>query len=215
VSSDPPTSPSGREILAWEYDSPGSKSVRARRDIMAHALDTVADERPKPNVLAVACGHLREIALSSAAQRRAFNWFIGIDQDGDSLAEVDRCYGKYGISTIPATIQGLISQRRTLPTFDLIYASGLYDYLPDRTAQTLTSVLFGMLGKRGRLLIGNFAPEMRDIGYMEAVMDWRLLYRTEVDMLGLTALIDPGQIGTIRTFREPHKNIVFLDVERA
>jgi hypothetical protein len=214
-SADPRTSASGREIAAWECDTPGARSVRARRLIIAQALDSLVTEKEKPNVLAVGCGHLREAELSSAVQRCALNRFIGIDQDGESLLEVERCYTKYGVTPFRATIQNLISGRHGLSEFDLINASGLYDYLPDRTAKVLTSVLFRMLATGGRLLIGNFTPEMSDIGYMEAVMDWRLLYRGEPHALEWAAGIAPERIGALRTFRDPHNNIVFLDIVRA
>ena len=53
---------------------------------------------------------------------------------------------------------------------DLIYAAGLYDYLGDAIAIQLTSRLLQMLapGGGGRLLIANFNPDLRDIGYLEA-----------------------------------------------
>jgi hypothetical protein len=39
----------------------------------------------------------------------------------------------------------------------------------------------------GMMLIPNFLTGVRDSGYMEAFMDWRLIYRNHADMLVLAA----------------------------
>jgi extracellular factor (EF) 3-hydroxypalmitic acid methyl ester biosynthesis protein len=71
-----------------------------------------------------------------------------------------------------------------------------------------------MLRPGGALLIGNCTPDRRDIGYMQAIMDWRLIYRDEPEMLSLSRRIDPVHVGAATTFREPHQNIVFLQMTR-
>jgi extracellular factor (EF) 3-hydroxypalmitic acid methyl ester biosynthesis protein len=204
----------GRQIFSWEYESPGCRSVRARRQVLASALDAAA-RRPDARVLAIACGHLREVELSSAASGGAFETYIAADHDEASLAEVDRCYAPLGVSTLTASARSLIARRHTLSDFDLVYVPGLYDYLPARAAEALTSVLFDMLRPGGALLIGSCTPDRRDIGYMQAIMDWRLIYRDEPEMLSLSRRIDPVRVGAATTFREPHQNIVFLELTRA
>jgi len=202
----------GRSILSWEYDAPGCKSVRARRQIIAQAIDYVSQRVERPNVLAVACGHLREAELSTSIQSARFGTFMAIDSDPESIEEVERCYQRFGIRAETFSVKGLIARRKDFEKCDLVYASGLYDYLNDRTARLLTSVLVSMLRPGGRLLVGNFAPEMRDIGYMEGIMDWRLIYRSNIRMAALV----PTQRGvTARTWRDPYANIVFLDVSRS
>lgn len=206
-------SESGRQIFSWEYQSPGCRSVRARREVLASALDAAA-RRPDARVLAVACGHLREVELSSAARDGAFERYIAADQDEASLAEIDRCYGPSGVSTLPASARSLIARRHTLSEFDLVYVPGLYDYLPARAAETLTLVLFETLRPGGTLLIGNCTPDRGDIGYMQAILDWWLLYRDEPAMLSLSRRIDPARVAEATTFRERHQNIVFLEMTR-
>jgi hypothetical protein len=203
----------GRQIFAWEYESPGCRSVRARRVVLARALDAAA-RRPDPRVLAIACGHLREVELSSAARDGGFETYIAADHDEASLAEIDRCYGRSGVSTLRASARSLIARRHTLSEFDLVYVPGLYDYLPARAAETLTSVLFETLRPGGTLLIGNCTPDRSDIGYMQATLDWWLLYRDEAEMLSLSRRIDPARLAGARTFRERHQNIVFLEMTR-
>jgi hypothetical protein len=100
-----------------------------------------------------------------------------------------------------------------LGDFDFIYAAGLYDYLPDRIAGRLTEMLFRRLRPNGKLWIANFLPDIADAGYMEAFMDWWLIYRSEEQMLSLCQGLrsDPQQL---RSFTEPENNIHFVEVIR-
>jgi protein-L-isoaspartate O-methyltransferase len=204
---------SGRQVYEWEFDLSGFRSVRERRRLVAAVIDEVANVR-RPRVLSVACGHLREADLSAAVAARAVAGLIGIDRDAESLAEVQRSYGHLGVETVGQTVRGLIKGRHVHQRFDLIYASGLYDYLAFKIARVLTGALFQMLTTGGRLLIGNFVPEMPGTGYMEAVLDWHLIYRREFDMLELATHVDRSCLLSARTFRDPHGNIVFLELVR-
>src|SRR5262249_8800064 len=111
--------------------------------------------------------------------------------------------------------QDLLRKRVTLGAFDLIYAAGLYDYLVQPLARRLTRLLFDMLRPGGRLLIGNVVPGMQGAGYMEAYMDWWLIYRNACDMHDLAALIPSRLIESARIFEEEQKNITFLELTKA
>jgi len=75
--------------------------------------------------------------------------------------------------------------------------------------------LFDSLRPTGRLLIPNFTPSLRDIGYMESVMDWHLIYRDESGVLEFADALPSEQVASVRTFRDALENIVYLDVRRA
>jgi extracellular factor (EF) 3-hydroxypalmitic acid methyl ester biosynthesis protein len=62
--------------------------------------------------------------------------------------------------------------------FDLIYCSGLYDYLTDRISQALNNHLYDRLRPGGLLVIGNFGPTTSGRNLMEHLMDWFLIYRS-------------------------------------
>src|SRR6266567_498817 len=96
----------------------------------------------------------------------------------------------------------------------LIYSAGLYDYLPEATAVRLTAKLFNMLQAGGKLVLVNFTPDLRDAGYMESVMQWWLLYRTERQMQYLVSKIPSGEIASIRTYRGASDNLIFLEAVR-
>jgi extracellular factor (EF) 3-hydroxypalmitic acid methyl ester biosynthesis protein len=72
-----------------------------------------------------------------------------------------------------------------------------------------------MLQPGGKLVIANFLPTMEDIGYMEACMDWFLIYRDRFEMMGLTAFIEQSAIQNIRISVEENQSIIFLEVIRS
>ena len=78
-------------------------------------------------------------------------------------------------------------------------------------ATRLTHRLFSMLKPGGRLLIANFTPSASGRGYMEAFMDWRLIYRSPDELLALF----PEHVRTqAKLSTDPHQNVAYAIVER-
>lgn len=211
----PEASELGQSVFQYTTNAAASAGVRSRREFIAECLDDVARTHVSPSALAIACGHLREASMSSAVRRRRFKEFLALDADADSLKEVDRSYSRYGIRTYLADIRKMLTGRLDYGKFDLIYSTGLYDYLNAKIAKKLTRHLFSMLQPGGKLVIANFLPTIDDIGYMEACMDWFLIYRDRFDMLGLTELIEQSEIQGVTISVEENQNIVFLEVVRS
>jgi hypothetical protein len=208
------TTPLGRALFEFTTSAPAPAGVRARREFVANLLDDLAEEVDRPHVLSIAAGHLREAMLSAAVKRRKLGRFAALDADRESMDEVGRAYGYYGVEVVPANFRQLVTGRLQPGEFDLVYSLGLYDYLPQVVAQQLTWSMFRMLRPRGRLLVANFLPGIRDIGYMETYMDWKLIYRTRVEMLEVAARIPEDEIRDVRLFSEDNRNIIFLQITR-
>ncbi len=67
---------------------------------------------------------------------------------------------------------------------DLIYASGLFDYLRERFASRLTKELFQLLNKGGSLFICNAsAVNFSHRAYYELLGEWNMIHRTKEEML--------------------------------
>jgi extracellular factor (EF) 3-hydroxypalmitic acid methyl ester biosynthesis protein len=98
------------------------------------------------------------------------------------------------------------------PGFDLIYSSGLYDYLSDRVCKSLNTYLYDRLRPGGVLVVGNFAPTTPRQNLMEHLMEWFLIYR---DSRQLAALA-PDQVSpndcVVRA--EPSGANIFLEVRK-
>lgn len=60
---------------------------------------------------------------------------------------------------------------------DLIYCSGLYDYLNNRIIKALNTYLYDQLKPGGLLVTGNFAPWTPRQNLMEHLSEWFLIYR--------------------------------------
>lgn len=204
-----------RAINRYCVETGACRSVRARRAILATLIDFVADRVHMPRIVSIACGHLREAALSRAVAEGRVGELIAVDQDEESLTEVAASYPGSVIRPCTASVRHIISGRVTFSGMDLVYAAGLYDYLELPVARRLTIRMFDMLRPGGRLLVANFAPNLREIGYMETFMDWHLIYRDEVGMEEVAAEIDRSRIARMEIFRDGPGNLVFLEIVKA
>jgi len=209
-----PLTPLGTRLYDWSVAGTACRSVRARRDILAALIDRVANDRPDPRILSVACGHLREAQRSAAVCAGAVREIIALDQDPLSLALVEREQAHRKVTPVRGSVRHLLGGAKSLGHFDLVYAAGLYDYLAVPTARALTRSLFATLRPGGTLVVANFAPSLTDIGYMEAIMDWRLIYRDERDVEDFAAEIPAETIASKELFRDEPGNVVYLMLRR-
>lgn len=207
------TSERGRAILDYLLNRPLSQAVRNRRDALSRCIDSVAAQRSGASVLALACGHLREGVNCQALREHKLGRLVALDHDPASLAIVESQFGSFGVETVCRSVfdMDFADQGR----FDLIYSAGLYDYIWQGAAKQLTSYAFAMLKPGGRLLIANVTPEEPDSGYMEAIMDWWLIYRTEKQLASLAEQIPPSEIGGCRVFRDSTGCVAFLELVRS
>jgi SAM-dependent methyltransferase len=210
----PPATVTGRAVFDYVTRVPACEGVRSRRAIVAAFIDRLAGERARPHVLSIAAGHLREANLSVAIRRGRVGRVLALDSDAESLAEVRACYGQLGVETRAASFRTLIDQRRNAERFDLVYSTGLFDYVGPRTGRKLVTAMHRMLTPSGSLLVANFLPGVRDTGYMEAFMDWKLIYRSRQDLVDLTRDIPESEIKSLELWSEEALNVIFLKVTR-
>lgn len=209
--------PLGKAIYEYTTNSPSCRAVRERRMIISRMIDNAAAKVKKPRIFSLACGHMREAGTSSAFGEGAVGEVVAMDYDKKCLSLVSRELSHFKITTVHNSVRELFftRKRKKLEKFDLIYASGLYDYLSQRVAVRLTEILFGMLNHGGSLLLSNFVPHIRDVGYMETFMDWRLIYRNEEQLEETLSGVSPGDLDKMRVFFEENRNIVFLEAIKA
>ncbi len=204
----------GRAILAVGATTPASRAVRNRCRLLADEIDALCARNPSADVLSIACGHLREAGYSHAIRDRAFHRMVALDQDPESLDVVRRDYGPLGVEAVEGSVKTVIARGRRLGRFDFVYAAGLYDYLNDKVGARLLRAMFELLKPGGKVWIANFLPDISDVGFMEAFMDWWLVYRTPEQMRSLAACLPAEQLAEARTFIETENNVVFLEVKK-
>jgi len=206
----------GRALLAITSTTPtpGPRAVRNRCRLLAEEVDALCFRNPGAEVLSVACGHLREAGHSYAIRDRSFRRVVALDKDQESLAVVRSDYGPLGVETEEGSVKTIIARGRQLGRFDFVFAAGLYDYLDNKVGARLLQAMFELLKPGGRVWIGNFLPDIPDVCYMEALMDWWLIYRTPEEMRSLAAALPAQQVAGLRVFTETENNLVFLEVQK-
>ncbi len=192
-------------------------ALRGRRDRLARSIDEVCGARADARILSVACGHLRESRRSRAVLERQVGEFLALDQDVQSLGVIDSEVGHLGVKPVPGAVKSILRNTLRFEEMDLVYAAGLYDYLSQPIATRLTGQLFSMLRPGGRLLLANYADPHEGAGfkaYMEAFMDWWLVYREEGEVAGWMDEIPREQVRRRELFRDETENLVYLELTR-
>jgi hypothetical protein len=211
----PGTTPLGLEIFKSTTGLQNSQSVLDRRDLLAETIDEVAESVARPNILSIACGHLREAQCSRSVREGRLGRFLALDQDPKSLGVIQREHSASVITTVPASVRSIISGKTSFPELHFVYAAGLFDYLSAPIATRLTSLMFEMLTPGGKLLIANFTPGNHGRGYMETFMDWKLIYRDLDDLRSLGKALPRDRVASEKVFIDRNNNIAYLDIVAA
>jgi hypothetical protein len=210
-------SPVGVEINRFLCAQSTISAVRERRDRLAQWLDKVSGQTSDARALAVACGHLRESQHSRAVQEQHFGELLALDQDLQSLGVIDSELGHLGIKPVHGSVKAILKNEIRFEQMDLIYAAGLYDYLNQPIAIRLTGLLFSMLRSGGHLVLANYADPFESSAfkaYMEAFMDWWLIYREESDVAEWMHELPRTQVRRRELFRDETQNIIYLELTR-
>jgi len=175
---------------------------------------TQAKAHQRPRILSIASGHLREVELSQAFITAKVEEWIAMDSDEQSLLECSRSYGGSCIRPVKGSVRQLLARKFALGEFDFVYAAGLFDYLNDSVAGALVSRIFELLKPGGKLLVANFAADFFDAGYMEAFMDWWLIYRSKQDMEAMVEVLDRDRVNNVEIFTDPMNAIVYATAQK-
>lgn len=193
----------GANLFSVTTAFPAAEAVRLRR-AFAETRIIQAWEAGK-RVCVLACGHFRE---ADTLIGKDMGNLVLVDQDNLSLDVVRRNHG--GSATIVEAnvfnyLRGAGSRGET---FDLIYTLGLTDYLDTRAMRLLHKMMKACLIPGGTLLLANFLPFHLGTGWMDAVMDWQLIYRDEEELEGYAR-----EIGMMpRTWRDATNSIVWCEM---
>ncbi|MCI5077810.1 class I SAM-dependent methyltransferase [Oricola sp.] len=205
----------GREIYAYTSDAESSKAGRERKELLAKLVDGTAERvGSDAEVLAIACGHLREAEISKAVKDGTIKRWIGLDQDPMSVAIVNAGHVGTAVTAIEGSVRGILRRSYDLGTFDLVYASGLFDYLPKNVGVRLLQRALEFVRPGGEFLFANFSDEITTDGYMETFMDWPLILRSDDDMLDIiNSSVDRNKV-EIDVFYGANRNVVYGKVKK-
>jgi SAM-dependent methyltransferase len=204
----------GRSIFQQISQNPAFPAIQGRRDLLARQIESACRENQWCRILAVACGHLREGGVLSKREMPPPARFVALDQDEASLVLVASEHEQSGVECLHESAIRLLSHHFDIGVFDLIYSAGLYDYLSDEFSTRLLQGLVRRLVPGGALLVANMLPDIPVCGYMEAVMDWWLIYRTPEQMAEMGKQVAAIHDVQWRVFTDDLQHIVYLEIRR-
>jgi hypothetical protein len=199
----------GKEIFAYTFDAPSTVAARERREILARTVDEMGKRKDGAEILSIACGHLRESELSECLKAGTLKRWVALDQDPVSVEVVRNANKGTAVVGVEGNVAELMRRNHDLGTFDLVYASGLYDYLPRAVAVRLTQRLLELVKDGGDFFFANFSDEIVTDGYMETFMDWPLILRNEHDMIDIMKTAIGKNEFEMECFYGIHRNLVY------
>jgi extracellular factor (EF) 3-hydroxypalmitic acid methyl ester biosynthesis protein len=195
--------PIGAELFSQSIAWQASEGVRQRR---VFAQGMVEDAHKAGQAICVlACGHFRE---GDPLIGKDCTNITAVDQDPLSLERVRQNHPT--INACEANVIRFLRQAaQDGHRFDLIYTLGLTDYLDDRAMALLHGLMKQCLAPGGRIVVANFLPDHLAKGWMDAVMNWQLIYRSEDDLAGFAS-----EIGLIpRTWTDSTGSIAYCEMK--
>jgi extracellular factor (EF) 3-hydroxypalmitic acid methyl ester biosynthesis protein len=193
----------GRSMFEMTVRFQAPEGVRQRR---IHAETVVSKAwRRGQRILVLASGHFRE---GDRLIGQDVSNIVLVDQDPLSLDVVRRNHGSYAEVHEANVFRYLKAAAARGERFDLVYTLGLTDYLDVRAMRLLHKMVRACLAPGGSFLLANFLPNHLGIGWMDAVMDWQLIYRDEAELTGYA-----GEVGlAARTWRDPTGSVVWCEM---
>ncbi len=203
-----------------------AQAVRNRRVLvpkMMRELLATSDRRPF-NILSVACGPARELEDFFQSDEDCDRLHLTLlDQDDEALAAARMMVDVMGqrrqrplnVKWVNDSVRTLLRTRdlaAKVGRFDFIYTMGMFDYLTPPVARALMGKLYDLLQPGGAMVVGNYHASNPSRYYMAYWLDWILYYRTEAEMLELTAPLAGAK--TTITFDDSGAQM-FLKVERS
>jgi len=180
----------GPLIDRWFLDSRSARAAKNRRGFLTDVIRSVTAEAtdfPVP-VTSLASGPAREL-LDLLVQPDAPDVHATcIDIDPAALAYARGLAEEHGVAGKMTFARDNVVHlsagrgKTALAPQQLIYSVGLIDYLEDAYVVALLSWAHDVLLPGGTLIVGNFDTSSPDRAWMDHILEWPLIYRSEDDL---------------------------------
>lgn len=192
---------------------------------LSEEAERVTEEQRIFTVLSVGCGPAVEIqrfirdcdlANQSAIYLMDFNDETIQYTRGCTTASMEASGRKPALNFIHKSIDELLKDVHLqasdtfLPTYDMIYCAGLFDYFPDNVCRNLVHLYYRWVRPGGLLVTTNVHPKNPERYCMEHLLEWYLIYRDEKQMGTLapkdsdpTVFADDTGVNVFLTMRKP------------
>jgi hypothetical protein len=211
----PDTTRLGMQIYGYASLCATAGALRTRRDLIAQAIDRVAEQVDAPAILALECGHLREARMSRAFREGRLARLVALDREAEAIATVTAEVADPALTArqVPsyAILHDGVGQ---LGRFDFIYTASLAERLSEAETRRTLAAAFAMLNPGGKLFIGNLAPQAQAAAWFETFMDWWPQYRDQAHLESLISGLPREAIAGWHVFADPTKNVNLLEITR-
>ncbi len=183
----------GRLLDEMLLQQASARAVRARRHLLHATLDRLCRERLEDQspirIMNLACGPCRELfdLIKSCDYDHKIN-ALCIDIDSEALEYTDQQVNTFEHEAqVRFMNENVIKwaigrSKQDFNPQDIIYSSGLCDYLDNRLLLALINRCYKQLKPGGVLIIGNFSPANIDRPIMDHLLYWRLIHRDYADL---------------------------------
>ncbi len=166
--------------IFWQRN-PAAEAVRNRAALVNRFIE---EQRPA-SLLSVGCGpalDIRDAASSNPDLIRID--FLDNDEKAIVRAKTNNAWASDASRKVAFIVKNALRFKPTEP-YDLVWCSGLFDYLNDKTFVFLLRRLKDMVATKGKLVVGNFSHDNPSRSYMESVSGWLLIHRSTADLIRL------------------------------
>lgn len=178
------------------------------RQLAEEAERVTTDEQRIFTALTVACGPAIEVqrfirnhavAGQSALHLMDFNGeTLRYTQDRveQAIAETGhRAAVKFIQKSIDELLKNIhLESEGFLPSYDMIYCAGLFDYFPDNVCRNLLQLYYRWVRPGGLLVATNVHPDNPEQPMMEHLLEWYLIHRDEAQLLALAPRGTDGEV---------------------
>ena len=191
------------------------RALRFRRDAIAREIDTCGARAARPaRVFAAGAGHLRECDRATAFGEGRIGSLVAFDPDAENLEHVRRDYPGLPIVAHHGSVLEFAEGRHLFGDLDLIYSSGMLESVPQAAAQGFTRTLFAMLAPGGKLFLTHFLSALDEAGFLDAFLDWRMVYRNQSEVFDLAEELPPDTVSTWTYSENPDGTMGVLAIQK-
>jgi extracellular factor (EF) 3-hydroxypalmitic acid methyl ester biosynthesis protein len=191
----------GQHWDQFSYRQVIAQSLRYRKIFLGEVLSDLCHKaRHGLSVLVLACGGCRDVAhaIVRCGARIAGSFLHCVDADERAISYAAPIFQKL-TSNHPVCLEAADPFRlRPTRRYDLVWCASRFDTLDERSAILLLKRMWSWTRPGGQIILGQCHPRHPDRNYLEWCLDWRLTYRTEIDLWRLCMQAGiPGECVTV------------------
>jgi SAM-dependent methyltransferase len=171
-------------------NTPIAQQHREKVRIQAEEVKRICKTKDSPRVISIACGSARDLEQIQDELNQANAEVVLIDFDKEALREAEKRLSKLSnLETVEINIRHLPKLLKNGDKADIIYAGGVFDYLPTKIIKPILRGAAKAISPGGIIMftninVGNFMQPL-----MQVVANWNLIERSEEEMAELLQIL--------------------------